>query len=90
MQDMVIISQKLRELRIIRPRSGSLKALSSSKFPKLEGLKLEYCLLNSEDIQSLAQAYVEEKLPLIRHLDILDFNGIEISDLFAHSANGIS
>ena len=41
--------------------------------------------MNPNDVQSLARANVEGKLPQLRHLDIYG-NDVEISDLFTHSA----
>ena len=50
---------------------------------------MKNCHLNSNDLQSLARANVEGKLPQLRHLDISAYSlyqQCEISYLFAHSA----
>ena len=44
------------------------------------------CELISEDLQSLARANVEGKLPQLRHLDIRGNEWYKISNLFTHSA----
>ena len=59
---------------------GNLSALFTHSFPRLNTLKLMGCELNSSDLQSLARANVEGKLPQLRHLDIAD---TDISDLYA-------
>ena len=67
--------------------TGNLSALFTHSFPTLNTLILHQCKLNSEDLQSLARANVEGKLPQLRHLDISYNMGDTISgDLFTHSA----
>ena len=65
--------------------TGNLSALFTHSFPRLSTLILSTCNINANDLQSLARANVEGKLPQLRHLDIF-FTDIKISDLFAHSA----
>ena len=62
-----------------------MSALFTHSFPTLNTLKLGKCKLNANDLQSLARANVEGKLPQLRHLDISDNEDVIISDLFTHS-----
>ena len=66
--------------------TGNLSALFTHSFPRLNTLILIDCDLNSEDLQSLARANVEGKLPQLRHLDIAGNDDVEVSYLFTHSA----
>ena len=66
--------------------TGRLSVLFTHSFPTLNTLKLSECELNSDDLQSLARANVEGKLPQLRHLDISENNDVKICDLFTHSA----
>ena len=90
--DLEILSEKLTAIRLTELDlsdsfgfTGNLSALFTNSFLRLNTLKLRYCGLNANDLQSLARANVEGKLPQLRHLDI-SRNDEEISDLFAHSA----
>ena len=65
--------------------TGNLSALFTHSFPTLNTLILSHCELNATDLQSLARANVEGKLPQLRHLDILKNKDVIISDLFTHS-----
>ena len=65
--------------------TGSLSVLFTHRFPRLDTLILAGCYLNSEDLQSLARANVEGKLPQLRHL-VISHNWENIRDLFTHSA----
>ena len=66
--------------------TGILSVLFTHSFPRLNSLILRFCVLNANDLQSLARANVEGKLPQLRHLDISKNNDVKISDLFTHSA----
>ena len=88
-----ILSKKLAAIRLTEldlfgssSFTGSLSAIFTHSFPRLNNLKLYQCKLNANDLQSLARANVEGKLPELRHLYIsLNFD-VRISDLFTHSA----
>ena len=80
---------RLTELDLYGSLTGGLSALFTHRFPRLNSLKLRWRKLNANDLQSLAQANVEGKLPQLRHLDISHASWCEqykISDLFTHSA----
>ena len=66
--------------------TGNLSALFTHSFPTLNTLILRWCELNANDLQSLARADVEGKLPQLRHLDISHNLGDTINGLFTHSA----
>ena len=66
--------------------TGNLSALFTHSFPRLNSLILNSCDLNANDLQSLARANVEGKLPQLRHLDISYNYNVKISDMFTHSA----
>ena len=92
-EELEILSKKLTSVQLTELDltdssgfTGSLSALFTHSFPRLDTLKLNDCNLNSNDLQSLARANVEGKLPQLRHLDISFNNDVEISDLFTHSA----
>ena len=92
-EELEILSEKLTAIQFrvldISQNSGvtgSLSALFTHSLPTLNVLILSDCELNSNDLQSIARASVEGKLPQLRHLDILDNGNVEISDLFTHSA----
>ena len=78
---------QLHELNLSNSQNmkGSLSMFTHS-FPTLNTLILRSCDLNSSDLQSLARANVEGKLPQLRHLDISWNNDVEIRDLFTRSA----
>ena len=87
-----ILSEKLSSIRLTELYlnwglgcTGNLSVLFAHSFPTLNTLILRDCELNSNDLQSLARANVEGKLPQLRHLDIY-MNDVGISDLFTHSA----
>ena len=87
-----ILSEKLSSLRLTELYlnwglgcTGNLSVLFTHSFPTLNTLILRDCELNSNDLQSLARANVEGKLPQLRHMDIY-MNDVGISDLFTHSA----
>ena len=91
-EGLAILSEKLtavplRELHLSHSFgfTGNLSVLFIHSFPRLNTVILEDCELNATDLQSLARASVEGKLPQLRHLDI-SRNDEEISDLFTHSA----
>ena len=65
----------------------NLSVLFTHIFPRLNKLIMSHCGLNANDLQSLARANVEGKLPQLRHLDISTNSGFNISDLFTHSAH---
>ena len=88
-----ILSEKLTAIRLTEldlsssfGLTDSLSVLFSHSFPTLNTLILNSCDLNANDLQSLARANVEGKLPQLRHLDISDNNNVKICDLFTHSA----
>ena len=92
-EELEILSEKLTviqltelDLSVIFGLTGRLSVLFTHRFPTLNTLILNWCQLNSDDIQSLARANVEGKLPQLRHLDILNNNDVKICDLFTHSA----
>ena len=91
-EELKILSDKLTDIQLTEldlSYSGftdNLSALFTHSFPRLSSLKLLGCKLNSNDVQSLARANVEGKLPQLRHLDISARFRVEISDLFTHSA----
>ena len=76
---------QLRHLDISGNEDVIIIDLFTHSFPRLNTLILSWCDLNSNDVQSLARANVEGKLPQLRHLDI-SYNDNKISDLFTHSA----
>ena len=87
------LSEKLSSVRLTElylhystGLTGNLSVLFTHRFPALNKLILHQCELNSEDLQSLARANVEGKLPQLRHLAISDNNDDMIGDLFTHSA----
>ena len=87
-----VLSEKLTAIRLTELDlsdssgfTGRLSVLFTHSFPTLNTLILSDCELYSEDLQSLARANVEGKLPQLRHLDI-SYNDEGISDLFTHSA----
>ena len=89
-----ILSEKLTAIQLTeidltysRGFTGSLSALFTHIFPRLNKLIMSHCGLNANDLQSLARANVEGKLPQLRHLDISTNSGFNISDLFTHSAH---
>ena len=91
-EELEILSEKLISIRLTELDLtlssgfiGNLSALFTHSFPRLNSLKLSFCNLNSEDIQSLARANVEGKLPQLEHLDISGEQTLEISNLFTHS-----
>ena len=88
-----ILGDKLTSIRLTKLDlkinfgfTGNLSVLFTHSFPTLNTLILVGCRLNSEDLQSLARANVEGKLPQLRHLDISRNNDDTIRDLFTHSA----
>ena len=93
--DLKILSDKLTSLHLTeldmwgsRVLTGSLSVLFTHSLPSLNTLILSSCDLNSGDLQSLAKAEVEGKLPKLKHLDISENKlfDIKASDLFTHSA----
>ena len=92
-EELKILSEKLTDIQLTKLDlsfcsgfTGSLSALFTHSFPRLSSLKLLRCKLNSNDVQSLARANVEGKLPQLRHLDITHSSDDKISHLFTHSA----
>ena len=90
--DIKILSEKLNSLQVTElvlsnscGFTGNLLVLLTHSFPTLNTLILSHCDLNSDDLQSLARANVEGKLPQLEHLNI-SYNSVDISDLFTHSA----
>ena len=61
-----------------RSESGCLSNLLSHPFPSLAYLILCYCELDEKDLDSLAQANVDGKLPTVKYIDV-SFN-----ELFGH------
>ena len=53
--------------------TGALTLLLCHRFPSLHTLILRDCMLNEEDLKSLAQASSKDRLPKLKHLD-LSFN----------------
>ena len=87
-----ILSEKLTAVQLTKldlyysyGLTGNLSALFTHSLPTLNTLKLKLCDLNANDLQSLARANVEGKLPQLRHLDISSNEDVIISDLFTHS-----
>ena len=92
-EQLKILSKKLTSNRLTKLDlsssfgfTGNLSALFTHSFPTLNTLKLGKCKLNANDLQSLARANVDGKLPQLRHLGVTWHDDIEISDLFTHSA----
>ena len=93
-EELNVLSDKLTSIHLSeldmtdsREITGSLSALFTHSFPALNTLILSHCRLNSQDIQGLARANVECKLPLLRDLNISGYEQkFEISDLFEHSS----
>ena len=92
-QQLKILCDKLTSVRLTELDmswsfgfTGSLSELFSHSFPTLNKLKLRSSELNADDLQSLARANVEGKLPQLRHLDISHNLDDTINDLFTHSA----
>ena len=65
---------------------GTLSSILRVIFPYLKTLIFRGCNLSSEDLHSLAQAYVEGKLPKLKHLDISHNNleSDEAVESFSH------
>ena len=91
-EELEILGEKLSSIRLTELcltsssyLTGSLSALFTHSFPTLNTLILGWCHLNANDLQSLARANVEGKLPQLRHLDISKNEDVIISDLFTHS-----
>ena len=82
-----ILAVRLTKLDLTWSRglTGNLSVLFTHIFPTLNTLILARCELNANDVQSLARANVEGKLPQLRHLDISENEDVIISDLFTHS-----
>ena len=83
-----ILAVRLTKLDLTWSRglTGNLSVLFTPRiFPTLNTLILARCELNANDVQSLARANVEGKLPQLRHLDISENEDVIISDLFTHS-----
>ena len=92
-EQLKILSKKLTSNRLTKLDlsssfgfTGNLSALFTDSFPTLNTLKLGKCKLNANDLQSLARANVDGKLPQLRHLGVTWHDDIDISDLFTHSA----
>ena len=66
--------------------SDSLSFLLCRKLPDLKSLVLRGCKLNTLDLQTLAQASVEDKLPSLSHLDIAFNSMSELKYLFEHKS----
>ena len=66
--------------------TGNLSALFTHSLLSLNTLILRLCRLNSDDMNSLAEAEVNSRLPQLKHLDISENRNVEIRDLFTHSA----
>ena len=88
-----ILSEKLTDIQLtelyltdISGFMASLSALFTHIFPTLNTLILRWCKLNANDLQSLARANVDGKLPELRYLYISGDQEFEISDLFSHLA----
>ena len=99
--DLKILSEKLTSLQVTELDlhgssgfTGNLSVLFTHSFPTLATLILGFCDLNSDNLQSLAKAEAEGKLPQLKHLDISqrfelydDEDDVEdITHLFTHSA----
>ena len=92
-EELEILSEKLTDIRLTEldlswssGLTGNLSVLFTHSLPTLNTLVMRSCVLNANDVQSLARANVEGKLPQLRHLDVSWNNDVKISDLFAHSA----
>ena len=96
--DLKILSEKLTSLQVteldLGNRSGftgNLSVLFAHSLPTLNSLDLTWSNLNSDDLQSLAKAEVEGKLPQLKHLNISNDGEdvvvvVDIAHLFTHSA----
>ena len=91
-EEVEILSEKLTDIRLTELDlthsvgfTGRLSALFTHSFPTLNTLILSHCKLNANDLQSLARANVEGKLPQLRHLDITGYDDVEVGYLFTHS-----
>ena len=91
-EEVEILSEKLTSIRLTEldlshssGLTGNLSVLFTHSLPTLNTLILNLCLLNSNDLQSLALANVEGKLPQLRHLDISHNLDDTINNLFTHS-----
>ena len=91
-EEVEILSEKLTSIRLTELDlshssgfTGNLSVLFTHSLPTLNTLILNLCLLNSNDLQSLARANVEGKLPQLRHLDISHNLDDTINNLFTHS-----
>ena len=62
--------------------TGDLSVLLRHSFPSLNSLILSNCGLISQDLRSLAQASVQGRLPVLRHLDISENLIICLDDMF--------
>ena len=69
-----------------RAIKGSLPQVFTHCFSILNTLILTNCMLNSNDIQNLAKAEVEGKLPQLRYLDVSGLQTFEMSEMFTDSA----
>ena len=91
-EELGILSEKLTDIQLTElglsyssGLTGNLSVLFTHSFPRLNTLILSGCGLNATDLQNLARASVEGKLPQLRHLNI-SHNGENIRALFTHSA----
>ena len=93
-EELQMLSEKLDSLRLLKLSisecsgiTGNLSALLTNSFPNLHTLLIQNCFLNADDLQSLARADREGKLPMLKHLDIADYHKHSISNLVINSAS---
>ena len=97
--DLKILSEKLTSLQLTELDmlshgfTGNLTVLFTHGLPTLTTLTLIDCRLNSDDVQSLAKAEAEDKLPQLKYLEISQYfevyhvdDVVDIAHLFTHSA----
>ena len=93
--DLKILNDKLTSLQVTTLNlsdshgfTGNLSVLFTYGLPKLTTLILRSRDLNSDDLQRLAKAEAEGKLPQLEHLDTsgYGYNNVQIDNLFTHSA----
>ena len=65
--------------------SKELVQLLHHSFPLRNSVNLSYCLLNSQDLCSLAEASVEGRLPQLTHLNISKNSEVRFDDMFQAS-----
>ena len=96
--DVSLLSEDLRRTHLRKldlsgtpDLSGKLRLLFGKHFPLLETLILRHCKLDGDDLNSLAAAFHEHKIPEIKHLDVsgnfIHNQRYRLENFFAYSCN---